>query len=108
MLHIANIKEVVMQVLTPSTSRNAKQLGEHVRNWRKIHKLTQKNLAGRAKITRQALAKIEQGNPHARLDDILSILEILGQEKKMLDSLDPLNDSVARLRWGMTEKERVR
>ena len=97
-----------MQVLTPSTSRNAKQLGEHVRNWRKIHKFTQKNLAGRAKITRQALAKIEQGNPRARLDDILSILEILGQEKKLLEALDPLNDSVARLRWELTQKERVR
>lgn len=41
MLRVANIKEVVMQVLTPSTSRNTKQLGEHVRNWQKIRKFTQ-------------------------------------------------------------------
>ncbi|WP_216400452.1 helix-turn-helix domain-containing protein [Arcanobacterium phocae] len=89
------------------TRQNLLEFGKHLRNWRKIHQYSQQNVADRAHVTRQIVARIEQGQGSVRFEDVIAVLKILNQDRPILDALNPWNNDAARARWLLTEKERV-
>ncbi|MDP9801601.1 transcriptional regulator with XRE-family HTH domain [Arcanobacterium wilhelmae] len=88
-------------------NKNLEEFGNHMRNWRKIRRMSQQDVADRAHITRQTVAKIEQGIGSVRFEDAIAILKILQQDRVVLDAVNPWNNEAARARWMLTEKERV-
>ena len=63
--------------------RTAEELGALVRDQRRAAGLTQQELAERAHVTRQWLARLEKGHQRAELDPLLRTLEQLDLELTM-------------------------
>ncbi|WP_378144064.1 helix-turn-helix domain-containing protein [Cnuibacter sp. UC19_7] len=63
--------------------RTAQELGALVRDRRRTAGLTQQQLAERAHVTRQWLARLEKGHERAELDPLLRTLEQLDLELTM-------------------------
>lgn len=87
---------------------NLETLGVHVRMWRGLHNYTQQDLADRAHVSRQTVVNLEKGSGKVRLDDLMSILRILHLDRKVMTAIDPSLDEVARHRWHLTQRKRVR
>lgn len=84
------------------------QLGEHVRDWRKIRGLTAALLAERAGITRATLRQIETGSGSVRSENLFSVLNVLGLVPEMITTADPLRSDLGRARAGRLARQRVR
>lgn len=63
------------QIVTTS-----KQLGQSLKRYRNIKKLTQKELAEEANLGQKSISFIEQGKPGVRLDTLFKLLSELDLE----------------------------
>jgi HTH-type transcriptional regulator/antitoxin HipB len=61
-------------------ARDAKQIGNLIRNERKRKSLSQKQLASIAGLRQASISAIENGTPNAKLQTILMALAALGLE----------------------------
>lgn len=82
--------------------------GEHVRGWRMVLGLTAQQVAERAGITRDALRKIETGDPSVSFRSTAQVLRALGILDAAVEAVDPLNSDIGRLRAGHLTKKRAR
>ncbi|WP_175956494.1 helix-turn-helix domain-containing protein [Schaalia sp. Marseille-Q2122] len=82
--------------------------GEHVRAWRMVLGLTAQQVCERADISRQTLRKIENGELSVSFSNVAQVLRALGQLNAVVDSVDPLNSEIGRLRAGAIRKRRAR
>lgn len=64
--------------MTDQLISNAEALGEIVRSSRRTRELSQVDLAELAGVGRKWVIALEGGNPGARLDHVLSVVEALG------------------------------
>jgi transcriptional regulator with XRE-family HTH domain len=88
--------------------RQITEFGEHVRGWRMVLGLTAAQVAERAGITRDTLRKIETGDPGVTFRNVAQVLRALGVLDQAVESIDPLNSDVGRLRAGNLAKRRAR
>ncbi len=88
--------------------RQLADFGRHVRGWRMVLGLTAQQVAERADITRDTLRKIEQGDASVGFRNVAQVLRALGLLDQMVDTLDPLNSDLGRLRAGELNRKRVR
>lgn len=94
---------------TPIPVRRAlRDLGEHVRTWRKLRGLTAAQVADRAGIGRDALRALEAGTGGISLDKALRVLRALGVMDSMVASVDPYETDIGRLRSDEQLPQRVR
>jgi len=95
-------------VESAATRRQAKQLGEYVRTWRKLLNLRMDDLCERANISRSTLTRIEQGHPGVSLGAFLEVVRCLGQLNTLTAALDPYETDLGRARADLKLPERVR
>ena len=71
-------------VLLPKNRKLLETVGEHIKLARLRRKLTMKQVAERAGISRPTLSTLEQGNPAISIGVLLKVLLVLGLEKDVL------------------------
>jgi len=93
---------------TPAAvNRAMKHLGDDLRTWRLLRRLTAAEVAERARLTRQTVLRIEKGGG-AGLESVLSVARALGVLDQLASALDPYATDVGRLRADEVLPERVR
>lgn len=97
-----------MTANSPTTQRRARELGEHVRTWRKLQNLRMDDLAERANVSRGVVHRIESGNLGVSLGSLLEVLRCLGQLDVLVEALDPYESDLGRMRADAHLPERVR
>lgn len=70
--------------------------------------LTAQQVCERADISRQTLRKIENGELSVSFSNVAQVLRALGQLDAVVNSVDPLNSEIGRLRAGAILKRRAR
>jgi transcriptional regulator with XRE-family HTH domain len=88
--------------------RALRSLGEDIVTWRKLRGLTQVQLADRAGMSRDTLARLERGEGGVSVENLLRILRALGILDALSDALDPYESDVGRLRSGEILPARIR
>ncbi|GAB96061.1 transcriptional regulator with XRE-family HTH domain [Kineosphaera limosa] len=88
--------------------RQLAEFGAHVRGWRMVLGLTAQQVAERASITRDTLRKVETGDPSVGFGNVAQVLRALGTLDRVVDSIDPLNSDIGRLRAAKLAKKRAR
>jgi len=78
--------------------RLLRELGAHVRKWRKLNGVTATDLAARAFVTRETLRHIESGTGSPRIDSVIAVLVALGIADTVVTAADPYNSEAARAR----------
>lgn len=91
-----------------AVDRALREVGGHLRTWRKLNGLTQALVADRANISAQSVRAIESGAGGVSLDSVLRVTRVLGVLDSLVDAVDPLNSDVGRLRAEERLPERVR
>jgi len=93
---------------TPRRIRRAQlQVGEDLRTWRRLQRLTVEEVADRAGIGRTTVLRLEAGDG-ANLGTLLRVARALGVLDQLVTSLDPYESDVGRLRADEALPERVR
>jgi transcriptional regulator with XRE-family HTH domain len=82
--------------------------GDDLATWRKLRGLTQAQLADRAGISRDTLARLERGDGGVSIENLLRVLRALGVLAAFSHALDPFETDVGRLRSEERLPQRVR
>jgi HTH-type transcriptional regulator/antitoxin HipB len=61
-------------------ARDPKQIGNLIRRARKKQALSQKALGARARLRQETISLIENGNPSAKIETLLTVLAVLDLE----------------------------
>ncbi len=88
--------------------RAAVELGQHLGNWRKLQALTMQQVAERAGVNRNTVARLERGEPSVGIDVLLQIALALGQLDRLVQALDPYETDLGRARADQALPQRVR
>lgn len=88
--------------------RAVRELAEHLVTWRKLRGMTQAQVADRANISRDTLARLEGGEASISVENLLLVLRALGILDALPRALDPLSSDVGRFRSEQALPERVR
>ncbi len=97
-----------MDVPKPRRIRRALvQIGEDLRTWRRLQRLTVEQVADRAGVARSTVLRLEAG-AGANLETTLRVARALGVLDQLVASLDPYESDVGRLRADEALPERVR
>jgi transcriptional regulator with XRE-family HTH domain len=89
-------------------ARALRDTGADVAAWRKLRGLTQAQLADRADISRDTLARLEGGDGGVSTEKLLRVLRALGVLAAFSRALDPYETDVGRLRSEERLPQRVR
>ena len=79
-----------------------------MRGWRMVLGLTAQQVAERADITRDTLRRIESGDPRVGFGNVAQVLRALGALDRVVESADPLNSDIGRLRADRLTRKRAR
>lgn len=90
------------------TQQAAATVGEHLTTWRKLLGLTAQQVAERAGTTRQAVARLEQGDLSVGMDIFLDVSRALGILDGVVKATDPYETPFGRARSDQTLPKRVR
>ena len=93
---------------TPAAvQRSLRQVGEHLRTWRKLRGLTAAEVADRAGLAVTTVQRLENGKG-ATLENVLRVARALGVMDALATALDPYTTDLGRLRADEALPERVR
>jgi len=93
---------------TPRRIQRAQiQVGEDLRTWRLLQRLTVEQVADRAGVGRTTVLRLEAGKG-ANLGTVLRVARALGVLDQLVASLDPYESDVGRLRADEALPQRVR
>lgn len=90
------------------TRRSAQNLGEHLRTWRKLQSLTIEQLAARAGVNRETIARLERGDVSVGMGTFLNVSRALGLLESLVTALDPYETDFGRARADSALPQRVR
>ena len=86
----------------------ARELGGHLRTWRKLLGLTIEQVAERAGLSRNTVSRLERGDTAVGLDVLLNVARSLGQLDRLVLALDPYETDQGRARADEVLPQRVR
>jgi transcriptional regulator with XRE-family HTH domain len=92
----------------PAVGRALRQIADDVGTWRRLRGLTQAQLADRAGVSRDTLARLESGEGGVSTENFLRILRGLGILEGIPAALDPYASEIGRLRSDERLPRRVR
>ncbi len=90
------------------TVRAARDLGGHLRSWRKLQGLTIEQVAQRSGTTRNTVSRLERGELTVGLDVFLNVARALGQIDRLVLAADPYESDLGRARADENLPQRVR
>lgn len=85
-----------------------RDVGSHVRSWRKLRGLTQAQLADRANVGRVTVARLEGGDGSVSIEIALRIFHALGVVEDVIKATDPYETDLGRMRADEQLPQRVR
>jgi transcriptional regulator with XRE-family HTH domain len=88
-------------------TRSLEQIGEDIRTWRLLQRLTVEQLADRAGVNFKTLLSLEKGQG-TNLESLLRVTRALGLLDQISRSLDPHASDVGRLRADEGLPQRIR
>lgn len=88
--------------------RELAEFGEQIRRWRMVLGLTAQQVSERADITRDTLRKIESGKGGVTWNNVAQVLRAIGMLTPVVETIDPLNSEIGRLRADALLKKRAR
>ena len=95
--------------LPHSVRSDAQVLGDRLRRWRLVRDLSAAVVAERAGISLSSLRLIEKGDgENVRIGALLSVARVLGVNQELLDSVEPFNSEIGRLRADRMLRQRAR
>jgi HTH-type transcriptional regulator/antitoxin HipB len=65
-------------------ARDARQIGNLIRNARKQQSMSQKDLGDRAGLRQETISLLENSNPAAKIETVLSVLAALNLELQIV------------------------
>jgi len=92
----------------PPVRRALHDVADGAATWRKLRGLTQVQLADRAGVSRDTVARLEKGDGGVSVENLLRILRALGILDSLPRALDPYETDVGRLRSEEQLPQRVR
>src|SRR6218665_2428584 len=90
------------------TQRAAEDIGSQLAAWRKLRGLTAQQVADRAGITRQTVARLEHGDLAVGMAVFLNVCRALGVLDRVVEATDPYETAFGRARSDQTLPKRVR
>jgi transcriptional regulator with XRE-family HTH domain len=105
---VSNIRKVMTRPAPRAVVESLDQIGTHLANWRKLYGLKLEDVAGRAGITRQTVARIESGDPGVRFEHVLRVCRAVGILDSVVTAFDPFETEIGKIRAETFLKERVR
>lgn len=78
-------------------ARAQEQLGDNLRKWRKLQRLTAAQVAERAGVSAPVVSRLENGQ-NTTVENLLRVVRALGVLDEVVDAIDPMNSDVGRLR----------
>lgn len=90
-----------------AVARAQRDLGAHLRRWRKLQQLSTAQVADRAGVSRQVISRMENGEG-TTLENFLRTARALGVLDGIVTAIDPMSDEVGRLRADEHLPQRVR
>ena len=87
--------------------RAQRDIGAHVKRWRKLQRLSAAQVADRAGVSRPVVSRLENGQG-TTLENLLRIARALGVLDELTAALDPMGSDVGRLRADEQLPDRVR
>ncbi len=94
--------------MPPAVRRALRGVAEDVAVWRRLKGLTQVQLADRANVSRDTLARLEGGDGGVSTENLLRILRGLGILDGLEAALDPYASDIGRMRSEERLPQRVR
>lgn len=85
----------------------AGEVGSRLRQWRLILGFSQSLVAARAGISRQTLARLEDGDGTVAAGTFFTVAGILGLTQPLIDAVEPLNTDLGRARAHLLGRERA-
>jgi predicted transcriptional regulator len=70
---MSNIRNYLTRPAPRAVVESLDQIGSHISNWRKLSRLKLEDFAQRAGITRQKVARIDDGDPGVRFEHVLRV-----------------------------------
>lgn len=92
----------------PVAESALRELGSAVATWRKLHQLTQVQLATRAGVSRPVITRLERGDEGVGLGALVRVLAVFGIENDLLSAIDPYQTKFGRQLAQRAEVQRVR
>ena len=94
---------------TPArTTRAAVDIGEGLKAWRKLHRLTAQQVAERAGVNRNTVGRLERGDPSVGFEVFLNVARSLGVLDRVVAAVDPYETELGRARADQVLPQRVR
>lgn len=94
---------------TPTKVAHAlRDVGEYLRDWRRLNRLSQSMVAARANISEQTVRAAESGTGTVSAENFFRILHVLGQLDGVVAATDPMASPVGRARATEQLPQRVR
>jgi transcriptional regulator with XRE-family HTH domain len=90
------------------TLRAAGDIGEHLRTWRKLQRLTIAQVAERAGVARATVSRLEHGDTAVGFEVVLNVARALGVLDQLVRSVDPYETDLGRARADEALPQRVR
>lgn len=99
----------MVSALTPvAVTRGLRDIGEHIRTWRKLRGLTVEQVAQRAGLSRGTVTRLELEPGAVSLENLLRVARALGVLESLPEALDPMRTDIGRLRADEALPTRVR
>lgn len=84
------------------------RIGQNLASWRKLHRLTQQQVADRAGVSQPVIARLEHGEPGVGIGALVRVAAIVGISEELLAATDPYQTSFGRALSERTQVQRVR
>jgi DNA-binding XRE family transcriptional regulator len=105
-----SLREVVLVAgRTPTKVSHAmRDVGEYLRDWRRLNRITQSMVAARANISDQTVRALEAGSGTVSAENLFRVLHVLGLLDGVVAVTDPMNSPVGQARATEQLPQRVR
>lgn len=93
---------------SPVIRQELKLIGENISLYRRMQRLTSRQLADRAGVSRDTVSSIENGSPGVSFASVLSVCRVLGILEPVSAAFDPAGTERGRILLIQGVPERVR
>ncbi|MDR1853166.1 MAG: helix-turn-helix domain-containing protein [Propionibacteriaceae bacterium] len=98
--------------MKPATERrisaDLRTIGEDIRTFRKLNRLTMQQVAERAGVSRSLVSRLESGAAGVSIGSLLRVCRALGVNEILVGALDPYNTAIGKAQALSQLPQRIR